>query len=76
MNTQQAFIYLFAKLFRLGYREAEACSGTMIPEQALIELSEKKANELYQNNHKTIENLGIYTFLYDSQLISYPTSRE
>jgi hypothetical protein len=65
MDTQQAFINLFASFYRLGFTEAQSCSTCA--EQDLSALSIPK-QEFYQQYQPLIENLGIYAFLYESEL--------
>ena len=66
MDTQQAFINMFAYFYRLGWIEAQSCSGCS--EQDLGTISIQRANDFYKNNQPLIENIGIYAFLYESEL--------
>lgn len=66
MDSQQAFINLFANFYRLGFIEAQSCSERS--EQDLSALSIQRAKEFYQQYQPLIENLGIYAFLYESEL--------
>jgi hypothetical protein len=66
MDTQQAFINLFASFYRLGFSEAQSCSE--MGEQDLSAQSILRAQEFYQQYQPLIENLGIYAFLYESEL--------
>ena len=74
MDTQQAFINMFASFYRLGFTEAQSCS--LIAEQDLSALSIQRAKEYYQQYQPLIENLGIYAFLYESELIFTTAQKE
>ncbi|MDI9858957.1 hypothetical protein [Flectobacillus roseus] len=74
MDTQQAFINLFASFYRSGFTEAQSCSNCA--EQDLSDLSISKAKEFYQQHQPLIENLGIYAFLYESELTFTKATKE
>jgi hypothetical protein len=74
MDTQQAFINLFASFYRLGFSEAQSCSNCA--EQDLSAQSILRAQEFYQHNQPLIDNLGIYAFLYESELIFTTAQKE
>ncbi|WP_095167718.1 hypothetical protein [Flectobacillus sp. BAB-3569] len=63
MDTQQAFINLFASFYRRGFTEAQSCSNCA--EQDLSDLSISKAKEFYQRHKPLIENLGVYAFQHE-----------
>lgn len=73
MDTQQAFINMFASFYRLGFTEAQSCSS--ITGQDLSDLSIQRAKEFYQQYQPLIDNLGIYAFLYESEL-TFTASKE
>jgi hypothetical protein len=65
MDTQQAFINMFASFYRLGFTEAQSCSTCAEQDLSACQF---KAKEFYQQYQPLIENLGIYAFLYESEL--------
>jgi hypothetical protein len=73
MDTQQAFINMFASFYRLGFSEAQSCSTCT--EQDLSALSIQRAKDFYQQYQPLIDNLGIYAFLYESEL-TFTASKE
>ena len=74
MDTQQAFINMFASFYHLGFTEAQSCSNCA--EQDLSDLSIQRAKEFYQQYQPLIENLGIYAFLYESELTFTTAKKE
>ncbi|NBB30622.1 hypothetical protein [Cellulophaga sp. BC115SP] len=74
MDTQRAFINLFASFYRLGFSEAQSCSE--MGEQDFSAQSILRAQEFYQNNQPLIDNLGIYAFLYESELTFTTAKKE
>lgn len=74
MDTQQAFINLFASFYRLGFSEAQSCSTCA--EQDLNAQSILRAKEFYQHHQPLIDNLGVYAFLYESELTFTTAQKE